>query len=482
MSTLLPKQIRKAGGSGLFNSRVLLTIIPLVVLVLVPVISISAYAITLNQVNNNILQEFDASSNGFNSAVSDRLNFFQEGFVGIQGLYAASTSVERGEWRSYLDQVSLLERYPGLSSVAYLERTTDKTKLEAEFRDDPILQKSGVNNIKVYPALDKEEYYVVKYIEPITTLNNLIGFDSSSDAIRLSYIVRARDSGEPVLTSQIRSASDNVPVFMIYLPVYFNGDNSTVEARRANIQGIISGTFTPQNFFADLVGKSGISNRLGIKIYDTDDLLNVSTSNLIFDNKVGLANDTLKLNKSQTYQFFGHKWVFDLTYLPDAADNQLLLTPKIRLVGLTIGGLLLFIIVYIFANRGKSVRELAANLSEKVFYQQKVLDRILEDYHESILVVNSEGRIVFVNKALGELCKKSVSELTDVQLTDPVVPAYLQTMKSKFDGLFKDKQELINQELNIPENVHRYVYSIRSLTNDAVVAAICTIKQEDKPA
>jgi CHASE1-domain containing sensor protein len=479
MNSLLPKQISKVPGLRFMSSRIFLTLLPIITLLLVPIISITVYTLTLNQVNSSLLLEFDASSNGFNNSVSDRLNYFKEGFIGIQGLYAASTTVERGEWRKYLEQVMLLQRYPGLSSVAYLERTTDKTGLESEFQNDALLKKEGINNIKIYPSLDKEEYYVIKYIEPISSLSNLIGFDASSDATRLSYIVKARDTGEPVLTSQVRSASDNMPVFMIYLPEYFsNSDVSTLEARRANIQGVIAGTFNPQAFFADLVGKSGISNRLAIKIYDTDDLLNLTKSNLIFDNNTNLGNDTLKLNKSQTYQFFGHRWVFDLTYLPDSADNQLLLTPKLRLVAVSFGGMLIFVLVYIFANRGRTVRELAADLSEKIFYQQKVMDRLMENYEEAILVVNSSGRIVYVNKALSELCQKSVQDLTDKQLLDPQVPEYLRAMEPKFTGLFKDKQELLNQELKLPDCDRKYSYTIKSLLHDGIVAAMCTIKLE----
>ena len=65
-------------------------------------------------------KRFDEEAGRVTAALNERMQVYQDMLHGAVGLYAASYSVERSEWRAYVNSVSIERRFPGIDAVGYV--------------------------------------------------------------------------------------------------------------------------------------------------------------------------------------------------------------------------------------------------------------------------------------------------------------------------------------------------------------------------
>src|SRR5207237_4016166 len=85
---------------------------------------------------------------------------------------------------------------------------------------------------KLVPAGTRDEYIVIRYVEPVFGNEKALGFDIASDSIRREAFEWSRDKGEARATKQIKriSEKETVPAVVVYMPIYTNGlSHDTVE-------------------------------------------------------------------------------------------------------------------------------------------------------------------------------------------------------------------------------------------------------------
>lgn len=203
--------------------------------------------------------------NDTQAVLSDRYHLYEEALRGGVGLYYASKSVERAEWRKYVKALEIEQNLPGINGIGYIDYVFAQDL-------DEYLKKSradGAPDFKNHPETFYPDKFVIKFIEPVQTNIEAIGLDIGFEANRRAAAERARDLGIPALTKKILLVQDHQKQagFLLLLPVYETRETpATIEDRRKHFQGWVYAPFIGPNFFKDIGSIN--KNQLYLEVFD----------------------------------------------------------------------------------------------------------------------------------------------------------------------------------------------------------------------
>lgn len=277
------------------KEKIIKAVLPLVFIVLL-VTTVIAWRVTSDVVEQELKRQFYHDSLKIQNWAQVRLNLYILGAKGISGFIEGSDDVRRDEWSTYIKKMKLKEDYPGLSSINYVEKVENKNKKAfiESVRKDANLNPKDYPDFNIYPDGEREEYFVVKYIEPFEGREKALGFDISSEDKRLQALERARDSGRTSSTGKIKLVITKKPGFGLLIPVYnlkINAGN-TLEERRVSIKGFVYPIFSSGEVFETIYGKNDPFPGIDFEIYDSE---NLSEDNLLHDH-----NPNHKISESMT--------------------------------------------------------------------------------------------------------------------------------------------------------------------------------------
>mgnify|MGYP001547753273 FL=1 len=187
---------------------------------------------------NDARYRFERLVERLTGEVQRRINQPVFGLKGARGVYAASKSVERLEFRAYTESRDLLAEFPGVLGFGFIQRVARKDLdafIAAERADD-------APDFKVTTRGDAPDLYVAKFLDPLAANRPAWGFDTGSDAVRRASIEQAVRTGEPTLTSRVTLRQDPAQRagFLYLLPIYRNGSRPTTAAEReTNLVGLV---------------------------------------------------------------------------------------------------------------------------------------------------------------------------------------------------------------------------------------------------
>lgn len=154
---------------------------------------------------------------------------------------------DRLQFRRFVEPI--LARRPELHALSWTPRVSAdqragyETRARAEglpeFRFTEVDAASG----NILPARPRDTYYPVYYIEPAATNATALGFDLNH---RIATLARARDLGTAFSTPplQLVQEPDNLPGFIVYLPLYSDGTAPSTETeRRERLTGFVAAVF-----------------------------------------------------------------------------------------------------------------------------------------------------------------------------------------------------------------------------------------------
>ena len=84
-------------------------------------LSVSGYMAVQSASDRQATASFDSRKQEVVKALRDQLATYTQVLRGGLGLFAASTAVDRGEWKAYVDALEINKRYPGIQGVGYAE-------------------------------------------------------------------------------------------------------------------------------------------------------------------------------------------------------------------------------------------------------------------------------------------------------------------------------------------------------------------------
>ncbi len=185
-------------------------------------------------------------------------------------LMSADNEISGTEFRRFVDGLELPERYPGMEGIGFAQcvRRQDLRRILRLFDLDG-------TTIRLWPAAPRREYCPTVFLQPSTTTNKAsIGFDLSSDGPLAEAMIRARDTGEPMVSPKLAA----LPVWekgwrgnvVLFIPVYrFAASLRTIEARRAALIGFVFSPFHSERVLQDIVTSRAPS--VAFEVYDASE-------------------------------------------------------------------------------------------------------------------------------------------------------------------------------------------------------------------
>ncbi|MBS4099087.1 MAG: CHASE domain-containing protein, partial [Sulfuricella sp.] len=210
-----------------------LRLVPWLVLLAGLAVTFMVYRSNQTDTRRALETEFAHRVNQLSGSIEVRLRGYEQVLRGAAGLFAASVSVERHEFRDYVAALNLEKHYPGIQGVGYarLVRPHDLATHVAAIR------KEGFPDYAVRPDGERETYTPVIYIEPFSGRNlRAFGYDMFSEPVRRAALERARDEGNTAISGKLKLLQeidrDVQAGFIMYLPVYRNGLPHATPAER----------------------------------------------------------------------------------------------------------------------------------------------------------------------------------------------------------------------------------------------------------
>lgn len=346
--------------------------------------------------------------------IDSRVDSYVSAMLGARGLFYASDSVEPEEWGGYADGIDL-ERYEGMQVLGYAnrvdpdERSAFDKELSRQYggegRPDPVIRPGGP---------ERYTYLPIEYVEPLNEVNRrLIGQDLYADPDHRVAMDQARDTGDPKSTGKVYLLSEAppgskadlalVPGFMVYVPVYREGEQvDTVEERRSALGGFVVGALEAEDLLRDIGGSNpsvdfeiydGERPTPGNLLYDDDEVSRAAGSQEpagffgAIGEAVGLPVDrpgrTPNLSRFENLDLAGQGWRLYFEALPgfgDAEESQLPLF--VLSSGLAVS-LLLFGVTYMLI-RSRVRAEKAGQDLENANRELEATNRELEAFSYSV--------------------------------------------------------------------------------------------------
>ncbi len=262
---------------------------------------------------------------------------------GVAGLYRASVSVERNEFRAYLMATQLHDRLPGIKGVGFarLVRNEDMDAFVKQVRADTSVRPTGYPQFNIQALSGDNIHLIVDYIEPFDSNSAVFGQDMEYEPQRQATWQRARDTGVASATPPIKlweDASRNTQGVLIILPIYRNGQaTNSIAARRAAFSGVVFARLAESTLFNILVD-DGIEKQAHILVEDMADTRRplVIHSTPVID-KLADSDST----EIRTLEVADHDWRLTVRPYVGTLPSQTDASPYVAGTGLVIS-LLLF--------------------------------------------------------------------------------------------------------------------------------------------
>ncbi len=383
-------------------------IIPLLLLLVSLAASIFAWKQQENILETANHTRFEREVERTITAISYRMEIYQNVLRGAQGLFNGSLDVNREEWRQYTAALEVEQRYPGIRGLGYSAYVpgSQLAAFEAQTRQD------GAPAYKVFPEGPREDYIAVKYIEPLKGTNFEPGFDLGTRPVRQAALL-ARDSGQPALSGKIlQTSQEEYSGVYMFMPVYralFTG--VTVEQRRANLQGWVYAPIYTEELMKGILGPD--SPDYNLEIYDGQD----KPESLLFASRGSAQQPEYRpayLNYT-TFEIAGRPWLLKLLTTPTFDSNRNVGQPLVVLLAGLLASLVLFTLAWRLALSNSKALLVANNSLLNLRENEERFKALFEATQEGI-VLHDKGRILEVNSAFEAMFGYSAEEARGLNL------------------------------------------------------------------
>ena len=361
---------------------------------------------------------FERMAERLTGEIERRVSLPIYGLKGARGVYAASKSVERLEFRSYVESRNLAKEFPGVLGFGFIQRVprTDVEKFTATERADDAPDFT-VRTSGVAPDL-----YVIKFIDPLATNGTTLGYDVGSYPDRRTAIELAVQTGQPTITSRITllRETEKRPGFLYLVPVFRNGTHpQTPEERKQDLVGLVYAPVVPALLFSDLM--AGMDSMVDIEVFDG----RVREANsLLFD-----ADGVMVATESGASKApFGGRSFHDVRELLVGGRTwTLAMTSTLRFEAtidqtvpavLGVGGVAMSVLaalVVFSLGRGqaramKLAREMTASLRASEAEAQR-LSLVASRTNNAVVLTDVEGRIEWINEGFVRMTGYALDEV-----------------------------------------------------------------------
>lgn len=380
--------------------------------------------------------------------IQKRMEAYRQVLRGAGGLFAASVSVERNEFRDYVSNLRIEDHYPGILGVGFavLVPAADREKHVAAVR------REGFSDYDIWPPEPRDPCTSIVYLEPFTDRNlRAFGFDMYSQPVRRAAMERSRDLGQVTISGKVilvqETEEDVQAGFVMYAPVYRNRTpRETLADRRAALVGWAFAPFRMDDLMAGILGER--TGDVAIDVYDGaeagPDVLMTGVSSR---RRPGAAESRFRTERQ--LDILGHPWTLVVRSLAafdarvDEGRPRLILETGIAL------SVLLALLSFVLLRSRLLALEAAREVGERETRYRQMFDG---NASIAFIVDPGSGRLVDANTSASAFWGYPVEELRRMSLadfTEAPREALLDALRGARDGTaprFEFRHRLRGQE------------------------------------
>jgi two-component sensor histidine kinase/CHASE1-domain containing sensor protein len=221
------------------------------------------------------------------------------------GLIASQQrTLERDEFRLFVNQLQIATQYPGIRGIGYSARLPGDSKAAL----NEIAFRYALYDFTLYPPGDREEIHSIIHLEPMDRRNQAaIGYDMFTEPVRQEAMKRARDTGLPSVSGRVQLVQeiddDTQAGFLIYVPVYRGGGvPRTLEQRRQLLLGFVYSPFRADDLMRGIFGVAA-RQPIDIEVFDTE-----PAANNLLHRSFKEGQDHVHFAATRTINIAGRPW------------------------------------------------------------------------------------------------------------------------------------------------------------------------------
>ncbi len=244
---------------------------------------------------------FDSSIVSVQNQIRTRLAIYETALRGAAGFLSTSEHPSAQGWRTSVERLGLLDRYPGTMAVEVIQPIPDsqlESFVAARRRDNwPRFQPSG------WPGGSMgAEHFLTAYAEPPSVAPFILGKDLATEPRRKEAAERARDTGVATLTRKIGFKGGKENGLMLFVPVYLDGAPvATMSQRRSAFAGWVAIAFTSDALFHSAL--AGVQDLIELNAYDNS----ADAQNLMFTSQAKQTGNP-KFERVTKLELEGNAW------------------------------------------------------------------------------------------------------------------------------------------------------------------------------
>ena len=387
-------------------------------------LTIFAYVEVKQGIERDAVRQFGFTSDQVTLKLRERLGNYALILRGAAGLFAGSGTVDRAEWRAYVEKLRAEDSVPGVQGIGY-SQVISPDQLASHVSG---IRREGFPDYSVRPPGERELYTSIIYLEPFRDRNlRAFGFDMYSEATRRAAMVQARDTAAPALSGRVElvqeTGKDVQAGTLMYVPVYRNGAPvDTLEQRQAALLGWAYSPFRMNDLMEGVLSdwNTGEGKLIDLQIYDSVDR---PGGKLLFDSRPDNTPDVQSIFRhTRNIDFGGRRWVLEFDVVKGAANISYATAWATLGAGVALSVLLFGLMVALSGTR-KRARELAAQFTEdvrrreaQIVEQRGRLVSIIEGTNAGTWEWNVQtGEVVF-NDRWASIVGYSLEELAPVSI------------------------------------------------------------------
>jgi PAS domain S-box-containing protein len=212
-------------------------------------LAVVVFVYTSGQERERLQLTFERQAENLAQTIESHLDHYLEVLRSVARFYATAQEVTRDEFHTFVR--GILARYAGIQALSWDRRVPDGLREAYEeavrqegYPDFQITEQNVQGQLE--RAARRPEYVAVSYIEPYAGNEKALGYDAASDPGRREVLQRARDTGQPIATGQLKLVQEDGRQLgiLVFLPIYRHGAfPATVEERRQRLVGYTTGVF-----------------------------------------------------------------------------------------------------------------------------------------------------------------------------------------------------------------------------------------------
>lgn len=444
-------------GRDIFRLRIL-RFLPWFVLTASLLVTYQIWRNAQNETKLTLQTEFNYNILEASYIVEQHMQIYEELLRGVQGLFAASISVERNEFRDYVDALNIQINYPGIQSLSFtllIPRDKKEKHIAA-------MRREGYSNYAIRPDGIRDIYSSELYLEPFTGRNmHAFGYDNFADPVRRAAMERVRDTGLCIISPKIKLEQEiNTPVqagFQMWLPIYKNGlPHNTLAERRNNFIGWVGASFRMDDLMFSIF--DNLKNTLNVEIHDGEE---ISNDTLMY--KADKRTDKNRLAEPyfrsvKLLNFAEHHWSMVFTSLPDFDKRLHDQNPRLIVYAGVIVSILLSLITGLLVY-GRTLALKAAQALDRELKERKraeaglrLTEKVFETVDVAVLVTDKKNQIIKVNPAFtsitGYSAEEALGRTTGVLSSGAHPPEFYKEMWDALSSTGSWQGEIYNRRKN----------------------------------